>query len=142
MRESERERERAHVVTELARMGLCMEKLLGKRQHRAAPTLWRERELLEGAESSRLGRLQLRAERQENQDAAQSCRRLLRRGEERVKLGSRVFYPHVCMCTVCMPGTCRCQERVLDPLRLELQPESWTVVCCPVGTGVRVLLLR
>lgn len=40
-----------------------------------------------------------------------------------------LFCLHVCLCTLCMPGTYRDHKRVSDPLEFELK----TVINCCVG---------
>lgn len=46
-------------------------------------------------------------------------------------LCAQVVSLHVCVCTVCMPGTCRGQKRILDPWWLEL----WRVVNWALNDG-------
>lgn len=45
---------------------------------------------------------------------------------------------HVCLCTLCVPSALRGQEKVSDPLELELE----VVVSCQLGGGIRTRILR
>lgn len=48
-----------------------------------------------------------------------------------------VLWPHICICTTCMPGVLGGQKRALDPLQLELQ----TAVSHNVGAGNKIWIL-
>jgi hypothetical protein len=47
------------------------------------------------------------------------------------------FCPQACLCFVCISGACGGEERVLDPLELELP----VVVSCHTGTGIQTCAL-